>query len=242
VIALWPEKVLTTEVPDLTGRTVREAESALEAAALRRGETVDQQTGRPVASGTVVDQSPQAGEEVEQGRAVKLVVEVAPARVPDVTGKREAEARRILEADGAKVKIERRPSREAAEGTVIGQDPGPGSPFQKRDTVTLAVAEAAKPIDLTGVWNSNDQGRCYLRQSGARVFWYCERATKDPRWSNVFEGALKGDMLQGDWIDVPKGRTGGKGTLLLLVAPSGDEMTAVERTGGYGGSKWTRAR
>ena len=242
-ITIWLTSVPSTNVPDLAGKTLPQADQLLNKAALRRGTTVDKATGQPVTSGTVVNQSPPAGAEAEEGSAVDVVVELEPARLPDLGGKPEAEAKKMLEQSGLTLGgITRQQTAASAPGTVIAQRPAAGSPFNPGDKVYLTVAEAVKTIDLTGTWSSNDRGRCYVRQSGQTVFWYCELAPTNPAWSNVFDGRLQEDVLAGAWADVPKGRTGGMGTLRLKVAPSGDVLTAIERTGGYGGSEWKRER
>jgi hypothetical protein len=56
----------------------------------------------------------------------------------------------------------------------------------------------------------------------------------------VFHGRLRGNRIEGDWTDVPKGRTRSRGELLLEVRPGEDVLLAQRRTGGFGGSRWTR--
>lgn len=70
------EPVEVVEVPDVTGMSVEEAEEALEAAGLkasRSGRGTDEAD-----PDTVLEQNPSAGEELESGKRVRLIVAEAP--------------------------------------------------------------------------------------------------------------------------------------------------------------------
>lgn len=94
--------------------------------------------------------------------------------------------------------------------------------------------------DLTGVWNCDDGGMYYVRQLGNQVWWYGEKSTESPVWSNVMQGTLTGDTIDASWADVPKGSVMQYGHLVIKVA-SRTSMTALSKTGGFAGSAWTRA-
>jgi hypothetical protein len=94
--------------------------------------------------------------------------------------------------------------------------------------------------DLTGVWRSDDHGTYYLRQSGNKLSWYGERSKNSPAWSNVYWAEINGNRIKGRWVDVPKGRVMGRGTLRLKIRHNGNVLVAVQKTGGFGGSRWTR--
>ncbi len=94
--------------------------------------------------------------------------------------------------------------------------------------------------DLTGIWRGDDNGTYYLRQSGNKLSWYGERSKSNPAWSNVYWAEINGDRIQGRWVDVPKGHVMGRGTLRLRIRHSGNVLVAEQKTGGFGGSRWTR--
>ncbi|MCK9441920.1 MAG: hypothetical protein M0Q13_10935 [Methanothrix sp.] len=94
-------------------------------------------------------------------------------------------------------------------------------------------------IDLTGVWNCDDGGIYYVRQLGSTVWWYGELDPNAPNWSNVMRGAISGNMINADWSDVPKGSVMQNGNLVLQIA-SNNKLVAISKTGGFGGSVWTR--
>ena len=104
---------------------------------------------------------------------------------------------------------------------------------------TDAIAELDQGVDLTGTWSGNDSGAYYIHQLGAVVWWYGEQAPTSPVWSNVAHGQFQNDQLVLEWTDVPKGQIMGSGQLVLSI-DSPNRLTAVRRTGGFGGSVWIR--
>jgi beta-lactam-binding protein with PASTA domain len=96
-------------------------------------------------SGTVVQQNPRPGDLVKPYSAVDLWLaepsEVTWVKVPDVRGKNQDQAANILAHNGLRLgrvakKINNRPA-----GTVIQQDPTPGSRVRPRAPVNLWLAE-----------------------------------------------------------------------------------------------------
>lgn len=94
--------------------------------------------------------------------------------------------------------------------------------------------------DLTGKWRGDDGGIYYITQTGNRVYWYGEERRRNPAWSNIFTGAERNGEIKGRWIDVPKGQTRNQGKLILRIKRDGNVLKAVRKTGGFGGSRWTR--
>ena len=58
-------------------------------------------------------------------------------------------------------------------------------------------------------------------------------------WSNVAYGTISGNTLNLNWADVPKGSIMQNGILTLNVV-SNNKLQAIQKTGGFGGSIWTR--
>ncbi len=94
-------------------------------------------------------------------------------------------------------------------------------------------------LDLTGVWSCDDGGTYYIRQSGDSIWWFGEPSTNPGGWSNVANGTIRDSIINLNWSDVPKGCTLNNGTLVLGIL-SKDKLTATDKTGGFGGSTWTR--
>jgi hypothetical protein len=104
----------------------------------------------------------------------------------------------------------------------------------------LAGSAAGQQPDLTGVWRCDDGGLYYIRQRGVEIFWFGEQSPTDPHWSNAAHGEFDSSgRIRLSWADVPKGRIMSGGVLILQIE-SGDSLVAVSKTGGFGGSTWTR--
>ena len=99
----------------------------------------------------------------------------------------------------------------------------------------------ASAVNLSGKWTADDGGTYYLRHVGNSLYWYGERSASNPAWANVFDGKVSNNKIQGDWFDVPKGKTNNRGKLKLDIQAGGNILVATKKTGGFGGSKWTRA-
>jgi hypothetical protein len=93
--------------------------------------------------------------------------------------------------------------------------------------------------NLTGRWNGNDGGRYFLRQVENELWWYGMSGDGGTSWTNVFQGRIKENMARGRWADVPSGPSMGHGEMHLQIL-SPNHLRATHRTGGFGGSEWTR--
>ncbi|MCX6673115.1 MAG: hypothetical protein NTY37_04980 [Methanothrix sp.] len=94
-------------------------------------------------------------------------------------------------------------------------------------------------IDLTGVWNCDDDGIYYIRQLGNSIWWYGEKDPNTPEWSNVMYGTIDGDIINGNWADVPKGRVMQNGVMVVKIE-SNNRLRVIQKTGGFAGSVWGR--
>ncbi|MET8023965.1 Stk1 family PASTA domain-containing Ser/Thr kinase [Streptomyces avermitilis] len=108
------------------------------------------------AKGNICSQDPKSGTKVQKNSTVNLVVSTGAPKVavPNVIDDAVDEATKELEADKYKfnVKTKTRESSQPA-GTVLEQNPDPGTEVQKGSTVTLTIAKAvAKSVvpDVTG--------------------------------------------------------------------------------------------
>ncbi len=92
---------------------------------------------------------------------------------------------------------------------------------------------------ITGMWNCNDGGTYYMRQIGNKVIWFGEKYNGgNIDFSNVAFGTKTGNLIHVDWADVPKGRTLGRGSLILRM--DGNIITKTSGSG-FNGSRWTKS-
>ncbi|WP_329194594.1 MULTISPECIES: Stk1 family PASTA domain-containing Ser/Thr kinase [unclassified Streptomyces] len=107
-VAIVVSKGRPVQVPNVTGQPVDQARVALQDLGLKV-ETAAEQVNSPSPAGTVANQSAAAGTQAAAGDTVTLTVSKGPRQVPvpNVTGQEADVARRALEAQGFKVKVER---------------------------------------------------------------------------------------------------------------------------------------
>ena len=126
-------------IPDVTGQSEDEAKKTLEDAGLKKGK-VSKDYSDSVAKGNVISSSPIAGASgYYKGDSVDLTISKGPEKVtiPDVTGKGQDEAKKILEEAGLKVEVNKRLG--GPFGTVRSTDPAPGSSVKPDSKVTINV-------------------------------------------------------------------------------------------------------
>jgi serine/threonine-protein kinase len=137
-VSRGPEQV---EVPDVTGGSEDNARSALEGAGLRVGNITREVSDE--APGTVIEQSPAGGEQVDKGAAVDLTVAEA-TEIPDVVDLTEEEAQAELEDAGFEVRVRDQAITDPAdEGLVLEQSPAAGEQRRQGSRVTIVVGRAA---------------------------------------------------------------------------------------------------
>lgn len=123
------------KVPDVRGKTVEEARTALQNVGITVADTRDEFDSR-VKSGQVAGTDPAAGTQALSGSSVTLIVSNA-VQVPDVIGRNAAAARTELENLGLKVVLNQVFSGDR--GTVRVQSPFGGANVAPGSTVTLTV-------------------------------------------------------------------------------------------------------
>jgi eukaryotic-like serine/threonine-protein kinase len=140
-VTLFVSKGVTkVSVPDVTGSDISSARSRIASADLTVGSVSEDDGSSGQTPGTVVGQDPTGGTSVAKGSSVDLIVAArSGASVPDVTGSDQATARSKLESLGFNVNSSGAESTQP-EGTVIDQDPQPGTSVPAGSTVTIIVA------------------------------------------------------------------------------------------------------
>lgn len=140
-------------VPNLVGRPVAEAESAILDAGLVLGE-IRELNSMTADSGQVLAQDPVPGQQLLPGATVSLGVSTgAPElQVPPVAGLRQEAARDLLEAVGFDVELQQTRGTMSPAGVVTRAEPPAGTPLELPATVTLVVSagspgEASPPVD-----------------------------------------------------------------------------------------------
>ncbi len=153
---LSPEEKASTElVPTLEGKTYEEAQSLAEL----RGYTIEvggEAHSDAYGPGIVLDQTPDASTEYEQGSIIQVIVSEGAymPEVPQLYGLTLQEAQtEIIEAGLTMAEPEYRVCEEPV-GTVFQQDPEAGTMLFEGDTVRVFISgEPSKSIDVPNVTN-----------------------------------------------------------------------------------------
>lgn len=143
-----------TEVPDVTGLGRNAAHKALRDAGFAFKDV-------PTVSGSVrinrvISQEPSGRSQAEQNTEITLEISSGPERVavPDAVGKSEDDARSVLEAAGFRVSVKPSEDEKADPGTVLAQDPQPGTQLARNSAVTISVATQPKQVTVPDVVGS----------------------------------------------------------------------------------------
>ncbi|PSO49147.1 MAG: hypothetical protein BRC32_00275 [Actinobacteria bacterium QS_8_72_14] len=145
----------TVEMIDVTGMSLAEARSRLQAAPLHLSiARVDRVYSDTVDEGDVIAQSVRGGEDIEQGSDVVLQVSrgVQQVEVPDVAGMTRSEAEQALADAGLTLDVSREYSDTVpSAGEVIEQSVEPGTKLDIDSSVEVVVSAGPRTIDLPNV-------------------------------------------------------------------------------------------
>jgi eukaryotic-like serine/threonine-protein kinase len=151
------EPALVT-VPSVVDRTIEQATTQLVGLDLRV-DRVDTADDAP--AGTVLDQDPEGGAEVEVGSTVRLTVSTGPGlvSVPTLTGMTESQARAALVNARLTVgEITRVDNSTESAGTVVGQSPSAGSTVEPGSVVSLQLSSGRMSVpNVIGLRQSEAQ-------------------------------------------------------------------------------------
>lgn len=134
-------------IPDVTNLTEKRAEKQLEAAGLQVGKVIRRQSD-DIKKGNVIGTKPAAGNRVDQGKAIILIVSsgTSMVKVPDVVGDNYDEAAEKLENQGFDVVREDQYSNKMAKGNIISQSIAAGVEVKPTQTTITLVVSRGKQI------------------------------------------------------------------------------------------------
>ncbi len=197
-------------VPDVRGISVQQAQAKLEAEGLKLGQQ-SEQNDKNVAEGDVIDQSPETGNQVDEGSAVSLVVSsgVKETTVPTLVGLSLDQARQALREAGLELGDSSSKPSDQDRNTVIKVSPNEGEtvPDGSRVDVTYASGNNRVP-DVTGATES--EARQKLQQEGFTVGQSQEEESAD---------ATPGTVLRSTPAAKSSARLGTTVTLVIATAP-----------------------
>lgn len=139
---------LLVTVPDIKGRTLRDAKFALEREGLKLG-AIEYQSSDKYPVNTIIEQRVSPGANVKRNVYISIVVSqglvAEKVTVPDLNGKNFAEAQKILTSNGLKMgNITYVPSPDLLPNTVIQQFPLAGELVMNGQPVDVFVVQATE--------------------------------------------------------------------------------------------------
>ncbi|MFJ8154582.1 Stk1 family PASTA domain-containing Ser/Thr kinase [Streptomyces sp. NPDC094468] len=185
-------------VPNFVGSTYSDAQKMADNSGLKLAAP----TKKPCENqpkGKVCSQDPAVPTDVSKGDTISLVVSTGAPKVAvdNVIGKNIDDATSQLEDKGFKVKVTKTVSTQD-EGTVLSQNPDPGTEKEKGSTITLEVAKAAEKStvpDVTG--KTCDAAKDQMTQNNL-VGNCSEVETDDP---NLVGKVISTDPQHGTQVD-----------------------------------------
>lgn len=159
-------------LPGLTGGTLDEAKTALNAAEMALG-NVTEAFDEKVPAGVVIAQDPGKGIEVRHGTPVALVVSKGPQPipVPDVRGQQQDAAVKAIQDAGLKAVIapETVNDKTVPKGAIVAQSPANGT-LTRGETVTLTVSKGPKMVKVPSfIGKQADEAEKELKKLGFKV-------------------------------------------------------------------------
>lgn len=154
---LVQEESETVKVPDLRGKTEEEAREELKDTGIGLTVSNERQPSNQYDEGEIMSQDPEPGEEVEMHSTITVILssgeEAKTTRVPNVVGKSEAEAEKLIQEANLIVHHDSDYSSDVEEGNVISSDPKAGTEVEEGTEVTIVISLGAKQATVPDLRN-----------------------------------------------------------------------------------------
>ena len=154
---LVQEESETVKVPDLRGKTEEEPREELKDTGIGLTVSNERQPSNKYDEGEIMSQDPEPGEEVEMHSTITVILssgeEAKTTRVPNVVGKSEAEAEKLIQEANLIVHHDSDYSSDVEEGNVISSDPKAGTEVEEGPEVTIVISLGAEQATVPDLRN-----------------------------------------------------------------------------------------
>jgi len=198
----------TKRVPDLEGQGRIAATKALKEAGFlvrERGETSD-----AIGENRVIGTIPEAGNAVEVGETVTLIISSGAERavVPGVIGQSREDAENALDDAGFAVSAREQESDDKGPGTVLAQDPAAGARRPKGSRVTITVAKAPEAVEVPSVVGKSDSEAIATLSGAGFVIDRQQRDVLTPEEDGIVleQSPTKGKLKKGQKVTIVVGK------------------------------------
>jgi serine/threonine-protein kinase len=208
-------------VPDVIGQPSGTAQTALEAANLHpQIKNVPSLAPRD----TVTETDPIPGSKVDENSDVVLTVSTGPGsvKIPDVSGRSEADATKALEDVGLRVAPQFGFSDTIPDNRAIGTEPGVGTQIQTGQTVKLIISRGSNTVPVPSVVGEDDQAALNTLQGAELAGTIVQRDDEAPAGQVVAQSPTAGKRVK-------------KGSAVTIFVSTGattvpDELGQTRRT------------
>ncbi len=170
------------QVPDVSGEMYDDAVLSLVEAGFEVGETIET-PDEEVAEGEVIKTSPKAGREVKKGSLINIYLSTGKEKflLSDYKGRDYDEIDELLDKEGFDHIDKEEEYDSAAPGTIIGQDPAPGSEVVPSETtVIFKVSIGEEKVTLKDLSGYNQKGlENYEESTGLKIDYSSEEYSDD---------------------------------------------------------------
>ena len=222
-------------VPSVVGLTAEEATIELEGAGFTVVPTQESDPDRE--EGIVLRQDPEEGTELGEGEEVGIVVNSGqpPAEVPDLVGRTQEEADRLLREAGLVAKFVPVDSEDVPEGEVLSQDPPPGGELPRGSIVTVEFSSGAGEEEVPDVsGRSSSEAGNILGRAGFEASFEDEESSDVPEGQVIRTDPPAGTPLEkGSQVTVHVSSGSNTATVPSVLDLSADQATAELRAAGF---------
>jgi serine/threonine-protein kinase len=220
IVSSGPGQVV---VPDVSGFRQARAQKTLSKIGFQF--EAKEQANATVPAGRVIKTRPAAGETVDYGSRVVVLVSSGPkqVQVPGVVGLTQSSAEKALEARRLSVSVTEAES-DKPKGEVIRQNPTEGAQVDEGTTIALTISKGREQVpvpDTSG--RTEDEARSILEGAGFKVK-VVDQSTDNPLEDGVVleQRPSSGDRPKGSSITIVVGRATGDGGGALPPPPGGN--------------------
>jgi serine/threonine-protein kinase len=215
-------KTPSVVVPDLKGKTLSQAQRAVEAVGLKL--KVEKEVfNESVAPGRVVSQNPATGEKTKKGNTINVVLSrgLETVVVPDLTNKTEAEADQLLKKAGLILgAVSDGFSDTVEDGRIISQSPKTGAKVEKGASIDITVSRGAEMVEVPDVTNNTvEEATGILENAGFKV----------SKFEDFSDSVAKDHIMRQNPIAGDKAKKGS--TVSITISKGSKSVTMIDLTG-----------
>jgi serine/threonine-protein kinase len=182
-------------IPQVSGQTLANAETALRQAGLTPGRVVSQVSGT-IPAGVVISTSPGAAVPQPQPSPVTLMVSAGPP-LPDFSGQQKTAAEQWAAANGVSLNEQPAAKSSQPQNTITRQSPAANTPVSKGEVVTIYISPGPPNVQIPNV--DSESARKAARQLQALGFQVTLQQV-GPFGSQVFNYSPSGQAPKGSTI------------------------------------------